>query len=275
MEPFIQKCERYVSIEPWHQAFPRLISGFSTRNGGNSQSPYTSLNLGFHVGDEPEVVRRNRSLLASDLNMELTRWVGTEQVHEATIKKVTNNDVGLGSESIETAIKSTDGIYTLEKNILLTSLYADCVPLYFYAPHYNAVGLAHAGWRGTVQNIASGMITMWAENEGIPLEDIHVAIGPCISQQAYEVDEKVIAEVDKVWPEDLPYKPYNPSRDQKFFLDLREVNKQLIIEAGVQESKVLVSAICTAEDKRMFSHRAESGKTGRLMSFIGLRLDGE
>ncbi|WP_332632187.1 peptidoglycan editing factor PgeF [Halalkalibacter flavus] len=275
MEPFVQSSERFVTIERWQQAFPHLIVGFSTRNGGESQSPFSSLNLGFHVGDDSLTVKHNRHLLAEDLGIPLSRWVGTEQVHEATVKKITEGDVGRGSESLESAIQMTDGIYTCEKNVLLTSLYADCVPLYFFAPNYEIVGLAHAGWRGTVQNIASVMIEKWHIDEGIPVNDIHVAIGPCISKTAYEVDQKVITEVEKVWPKDLQFKPYTTLENNKYLLDLREVNKQLLIQAGIKQNQILLSSICTASDKRMFSHRADGGKTGRLMSYIGIRVDGD
>ncbi|MFC0473093.1 peptidoglycan editing factor PgeF [Halalkalibacter kiskunsagensis] len=275
MEPFVQTGERYLTIQEWQRAHPHLIVGFSTRRGGKSNNSYNSLNLGFHVGDDPESVKSNRRLLATDIQFPLSRWVGTEQVHESSIKKITLLEAGCGSERLDTAIANTDGIYTLERNLLLTSLYADCVPLYFFAPSQGAIGLAHAGWRGTVQNIGSAMIRKWTMEEGIPLEDIQVAIGPCISQPAYEVDHKVITEVQKCWPNDLNYLPYRKRSNEKYLLDLREVNKALIRKAGINNNQILMSSICTATDERMFSHRAEAGRTGRLMSFIGIRLDGD
>ncbi|WP_332690075.1 peptidoglycan editing factor PgeF [Halalkalibacter lacteus] len=275
MEPFVQTKERYLTIKEWQQAHPHLIVGFSTRRGGQSNEPYNSLNLGFHVGDDLENVRQNRRLLANDIQFPMTRWIGSEQVHGSTIKKVTQIEAGFGSEDLDTAIASTDGMYTFEKNLLLTSLYADCVPLYFFAPSHGAIGLAHAGWRGTVQNIGSAMIKRWTVEEGIPLNDIHVAIGPCISQLAYEVDQKVIKEVEKCWPNDLAHLPYMKQSNEKYLLDLREVNKELMRKEGIKQGQIFVSAVCTADDERMFSHRAEAGRTGRLMSFIGFRLEGD
>ncbi|GAE24165.1 hypothetical protein JCM9140_75 [Halalkalibacter wakoensis JCM 9140] len=271
MDPFVQRNKRYLEIEQWHQSFPNLIVGFSTRDGGEGTFPYSSLNLGFHVGDDPQIVKQNRQRLAEDLGIPLCNWVGTEQVHEAVIHKVTTIDRGFGSDCLETAIKRTDGIYTREKNILLTSLYADCVPLYFFSPKDHVVGLAHAGWRGTVQNIGPAMINKWTKEENVPVEHIHVAIGPCISSVAYEVDQKVVSEVENVWPSHIKSQPYQSLPNGKFLLDLREVNKQLLIQAGVREEQIILSSICTANDVRMFSHRAEEGKTGRLMSFIGFK----
>ncbi|NEU29451.1 peptidoglycan editing factor PgeF [bacterium LRH843] len=269
MEPFIHKHKRYLSLDLWQQAVPNLVAGFSTRLDGKSDVPFNGLNVGFHVGDSKEKVRDNRHLLAHDLNFALTQWVGSEQVHEASIRKVTQVDAGRGSDCLDTALPRTDGIYTAEQNLLLTSLYADCVPLYFCAPKHQLIGLAHAGWRGTVQLIGPKMIRLWNELEHIPLKDIQVVIGPCISQAAYEVDEKVIKEVNAclVDKNDLPYERLN----DKYVLDLRKLNKQLLMNEGLSEQNICVSSICTTADKRMFSHRAEGGKTGRMMSFIGLR----
>nr|WP_227935738.1 peptidoglycan editing factor PgeF [Alkalihalobacillus deserti] len=271
MEPFVQVSKRYLSIEQWSRPQPHLVVGFTTRGGGKSQRPYSSLNMGLHVEDIPKNVLENRKLLANDLQIPLANWIGSEQVHESTVQKVTLSDAGKGSESLGSALASTDGLYTLENNLLLTSLYADCVPLYFYAPKHGAIGLAHAGWRGTVQNIGAKMIKLWHENEGILLEDIQVAIGPCISQNSYEVDQKVIDKINGCWPINLNYMPFKKQTNDKYLLDLREVNKALVLQAGIKPKNVIVSSICTAADERMFSHRADKGKTGRMMSFIGLR----
>ncbi|ARK31080.1 peptidoglycan editing factor PgeF [Halalkalibacter krulwichiae] len=271
MEAFVQVNNRYVTIQPWSESRPQLVVGFTTRDGGTSKSPFSSLNMGFHVGDEWESVLQNRQLVANDLNISLENWIGTEQVHEADIQKVTMEDAGKGSRSLKTAIAHTDGIYTNEKDLLLTSLYADCVPLYFYSPSHEVVGLAHAGWRGTVKNIGAKMVQVFKTQENIRVEDIHVAIGPCISKQAYEVDQKVIDEVTKSLPVDNGNLPYETIGNNKYLLDLREINKNQLIEVGILPDHIINSSICTTLDTRMFSHRAENGKTGRMMSFIGIK----
>jgi YfiH family protein len=270
VDAFVQKNKRYFLIQPWSAAHPHLVAGFTTRDGGQSQSPYTSFNLGFHVGDKEEDVLANRLLLANDIEIPIANWVGSEQVHESNIEKVTMKDAGKGSKSLDSAISKTDGLYTFEQNLLLTSLYADCVPLYFFAPKHGALGLTHAGWRGTVQNIGAKMIRTWYEMEGIPLEDIRVAIGPCISRNSYEVDKKVIKELETCWPKQVSHLPYIEQPNEKYLLDLRKVNKELLLQEGIQSENIIVSSLCTAMDDRLFSHRAEEGKTGRMMSFIGL-----
>lgn len=274
IEPFVQQSVMYFIIEPWRQTIPSLVAGFSTREGGVSTGPYSSLNLGFHVGDDQESVKQNRQRLAEQLAFPITRWVGTEQVHEASVKKVGLADAGKGAATLETAIAGTDALYTADENLLLTSLYADCVPLFFLAPDQRLIGLAHAGWRGTVKRIAPAMVKRWQADEGVDPADVHVVIGPCISQSAYEVDRGVIEAIRQSLPSTVE-RTYTACGNDKYMLDLRLVNKQLLLEAGVRAEHIVLSSVCTAGDARMFSHRADGGKTGRMMSFIGLRGDEE
>lgn len=250
---------------------PKLQVGFTTRNGGNSFPPYESFNMGYHVGDLEERVTLNRNRLAKELSFPLVTWIGTEQIHDAHIQKVTSEDAGKGSVDLHSAIKGIDGIYTAETNILLTSLYADCVPLYFYSEKAQLVGLAHAGWRGTVKQISVRMLNHWIETEKVAIEDIQIAIGPCISSQAYEVNTTVIEAIDACFEDGSKEHLYQKLAEDKYLLDLRAVNKQLLINNGIQESQVIESKLCTANDNRLYSHRFEGGKTGRMMSFIGLR----
>ncbi|WP_062048573.1 polyphenol oxidase family protein [Bacillus sp. JCM 19034] len=197
MEPFIQESERYFKLSQWEQKFSSLVVGFTTRNGGVSRFPFRSLNMGFHVDDDQELVRQNRQLLAGDLSFPLSNWVGSEQVHGAKIVRVSAMEKGKGANDLESAIRNTDGLYTNEPNLLLTSLYADCVPIFYYAPTANLIGLAHAGWRGSVSRIATNMVKLWVENEGVQKKDILITIGPCISAERYEVNRVVIEAVNK------------------------------------------------------------------------------
>ncbi|MDV2685348.1 peptidoglycan editing factor PgeF [Alkalihalophilus lindianensis] len=269
-EPFIQQKSTFLAIDCWQKENSSLVAGFTTREGGVSQPPFDSLNVGFHVNDLDEDVQKNRELIAEALSFPLNQWVGSEQVHKATIKKVTKEHQGLGSRSLQDAISATDGLYTKESGILLTSLYADCVPLIFYAKNQGIIGVAHAGWKGTVQLIGPKMISLWQDREGVPLEDIQVAIAPCISGNAYEVDDLPIESVLKVFPEAVEKKIYTENERGRYQLDLRLLNAELLISAGLKREQLLISSICTANDPRMYSYRADGGKTGRMMSFIGL-----
>ncbi len=107
------------------------------------------MNLGLHVNDIVENVHENRRILANKLQKPLENWICSEQVHAHHVEKVGQQEKGSGVYSYEDGISKTDGIYTSNEDVLLTSCYADCVPLYFYAPSHGMIGLAHAGWKGT------------------------------------------------------------------------------------------------------------------------------
>lgn len=271
-EPFARHTNELLLLTSWMEQDDDLLAGFTTRKGGKSSSPYSSLNLGLHVGDEPHTVIENRQQLAGALSFPISQWVIGEQIHSNAIEKVTKKQAGAGSLTMSTAIKGVDGLYTEEEGILLTSVYADCVPLYFYAPAHKMIGVAHAGWKGTVSQIGSKMIEIWNQKEKIPLSDIFIAVGPSISKESYEVDERVIKEVKKCISSEHFEHVFQATRNGHYSLDLKELNVLLLLEQGIKREQVMKSSYCTAKQLDLFySHRAENGKTGRMMSFIGLK----
>ncbi|MGA9287160.1 MAG: peptidoglycan editing factor PgeF [Anaerobacillus sp.] len=270
-EPF-QSTTKMTSLE---LEFPdqamrerRIIAGFSTRKNGVSQTPFSSLNLGFHVPDDACDVLENRIILAKDIGIDLDNWVVGEQVHGSAITKISSGDIGRGTRNHQDAIEKVDGLYTEDENILLTALYADCVPLYFYAPAARRVGIAHAGWKGTTKNIAREMIRVW-NNDGIQSEDIFAVIGPSIGRCCYEVNDVVIDQVNAAVGEGQAF--YETKSNGKYQLDLKALNKELFLKAGIKENHLSVSDYCTSCSNLFFSHRNENGRTGRMMGYIGLR----
>lgn len=267
-EPFLLHEEEFFYLESWMNKFPGLVAGFTTKNGGVSKAPYASLNIGFHVGDNKEDVVANRSQLAKKLSFPLTDWVCAEQTHETKIVKVLPSDCGKGAKDYLSSLKATDGLFTTEKQILLSLVFADCVPLYFIAPKHSMVGVAHAGWKGTVAGIATSMIESWNQ-AGILSSDIHVTIGPSICGDCYVVDDKVVKFVQKLL-EDYDEKPYNLISEGQYNLNLKQVNAEILVKAGVPREQIDISTLCTScENEKFFSHRRDQGKSGRLMSFIG------
>ena len=272
MEPFNIHKEEYFVIADWMQNEHNLMAGFTSKNGGKSKGDFTSLNVGFHVGDTRESVLENREHLAKILSFPLDDWVGAQQTHETNIVKVTKQDIGRGAREYENAFKQTDGFFTFESGIFLTLCYADCVPLYFFHPGSKAIGIAHAGWKGTVHGIAEKMIQCF-QAEGLKASEILVAIGPSICEKCYIVDERVIKLVQNKL-EDVDIKPYNLISDQQYTLDLKECNKEILLKSGVQNKHILKTNLCTSCQKEYFySHRRDHGKTGRMMSFIGWKED--
>ncbi|WML49334.1 peptidoglycan editing factor PgeF [Neobacillus sp. PS3-34] len=268
MEPFILKNDSFLLIDSWMDKYPGLIAGMTTKNGGYSKNEFESFNMGFHVNDNPEAVCANRKHLAELLAFPLESWAGAEQTHDVTVQKVTSGDRGKGASSYGTSFKATDAFYTDEKGILLTLCFADCVPLFFIAPHRNMIGTAHAGWKGTVNEISRHMIEAW-KNEGIQPEQIFAVIGPSICGKCYIVDERVITFVQNTL-EDVEKKPYNTIKAGQYALDLQELNKLLMIKAGIPEANISVTKYCSScHQDLFFSHRRDHGKTGRMTSFVG------
>mgnify|MGYP001075626650 CR=1 FL=1 len=271
-ESFIQSTESTFKIQPWEDSFKHLVAGFTTKNGGVSQGCFSSLNLGLHVNDTVDNVIENREILASKINYSITKWVCSEQIHGNNVVKVSKNDRGKGVTDYESSISITDGFYTNEEDVLLTSCYADCVPIYFIEPTKRYIGLAHAGWKGTVQNIGGRLIEKWVTEENLQLENIHVAIGPSIGECCYEVDDCVMNKVKEAFHNKIPNKIVENLPNGKYSLNLKEANKQLLILAGVNEQNIIVSTYCTScNPESFFSHRRDEGKTGRMMSYIGWR----
>jgi polyphenol oxidase len=258
-------------INEWNQLNSSLIAGFTTKNGGYSQTPYKTFNLGLHVHDKEEDVRKNRRKLADLVKFPTSHWVCADQVHQNKITKVYSNDRGKGAINYSDSIPKTDGLYTTDHNVLLTSCYADCVPLYFFVPSKSIIGLAHAGWKGTVNKIAEKMVQALVDKERINIEDLLVCIGPAIHNCCYVVDKKVIEEINKMELMDANF-CYSQISENQFKLNLSELNKRLLLSNGVRNENILVSSLCTScEEELFFSHRRDHGSTGRMMSFIGLR----
>lgn len=272
MEPFVKRAETYYEIDEWTSLYKGLVAGFSTKHGGNSKGPFESLNLGFHVNDDLLDVRENRQIVSAKLDFPLNNWVGAEQTHQTLIKKITKADRGKGAYSYEDGFKKTDGFYTSESGILLTLCYADCVPLFFIAPEKRLVGTAHAGWRGSVAEIAPEMIETW-KRENVDPSEVLVAIGPSICENCYVVDDYVISHLQNKL-EGVGKKTYNLIRENQYQLNLQELNKQFLIAAGVKEEHILMTRLCTScSHEDFFSHRKDNGKTGRMIGFIGWKED--
>jgi len=272
MEPFVLKEKEYFTLEDWMQKFPNLMVGFTSKNGGMSNSDFSSLNVGFHVEDNKKSVCENRQHIARKLSFPLENWVGAQQTHEIKIAKVIKSDKGKGANEYENAFKRTDGFFTFEHEMLLTLCYADCVPLYFFHPGSGAIGIAHAGWKGTVNGIAEEMIRSF-QSEGLKASDIFVAIGPSICENCYIVDDHVIKLVQNKL-EDVDRKPYNLISDHHYTFNLKACNKEILLKSGVQNKHILTTNLCTScQKEHFFSHRRDQGKTGRMMSFIGWKED--
>ncbi|GGI43303.1 laccase domain protein YlmD [Paenibacillus marchantiophytorum] len=280
MEPFVkqEKSNRPVLfiIESWMEQFNELTVGFTSRHGGVSLEPFTTLNCGLHVNDVPEHVVRNRELVAEALEQPFEAFTYAEQVHGNEVVIVSLEERGSGRASREAALQAKDGFITKETGIVLCAQFADCVPLFFYDPIKRVVGLAHAGWKGTVLNISKATIDLMTHTFGSSASDIRTAIGPSIGACCYEVDQSV-ANRAKAVLEEVQAAPVEHStvmvakENGKYMLNLQELNRILLQQAGILSSYIEVSQLCTScNTDKFFSHRKEGGATGRMIAWIGL-----
>jgi hypothetical protein len=265
------------SLGPWRR-FAELEAGFSTRLGGVSQTPWHSLNTALHVGDAEGDVIRNRRRIAGRLGWPFEAWTSAGQVHGNHVYRVTAKDRGKGRERPEDAVAEADALITDVPGVLLVMYFADCVPIYFYDPDHSAIGLAHAGWRGTALDVAGETVRAMAAAFGSRPERLYAAIGPSIGPCCYEVDEPVL---DRLLPLAETLGRFGgpgaealtvPARPGRAAANLKEFNRRLMMKAGILPSRIEISRWCTGcRTDLFFSHRREGGKTGRMAAWLGRR----
>lgn len=257
----------------WHGEFASFSAkgikhGISTRLGGQSSAPFTSLNLGLHVGDDTEVTWQNRQAFCQALGLAADHAVTADQVHGTVVYQVTARDAGRGSRHYHEAIQGTDALITNVPDIPLLLFFADCVPVIIFDPVQNAIGISHAGWKGTVAKIGQKTLLAMKQQYQTNPADCLVGIGPSIGPCCYEVDAVVINSLQanfSRWQELV-----NPAGEH-WHLNLWQANHQQMREIGVLDENISISGICTACNTQIFySHRAEAGRTGRIGAVIAL-----
>ena len=243
--------------------------GFSTRLGGISTGHCSSLNFGHSVGDEVSAVEENFRIFSAALGVNSENIVLSQQTHTNNIRIVTSEDRGKGLWC-ERDYSDIDGLVTNESGIVLVTQYADCTPLAFFDPVKRVVATSHAGWRGTVAEIAAKTVETMAEKFGSDPGNILAGIGPNIGICCYEVDDPVINEIKKLSYLDFD-SCYSDKGNGKYMLDLREVNRQIMIKSGILAENIDVADLCTCCNSDIFhSHRATKGKRGTLALMISL-----
>ena len=165
--------------------------GFSTRLGGVSQGCWSSLNLSFDRGDDPEAVRENFRRIGAAIGVKPEDMVLSRQTHTTNVRVMTEQDRGKGMTR-ERDYTDVDGMITNVPGLCLVTSYADCVPLYFVDPVRKAIGLSHSGWRGTVGKIGKETVRLMEKEFGSDPSDILAAVGPSVCMDCYEVSEDVI-----------------------------------------------------------------------------------
>jgi YfiH family protein len=272
------------------QGIPWLLHGFSTRPGGlTTVYGGHDLNLGFTKQDSHSAVQRNREIFLQQLgaaqNGRLWPLIMLRQIHSDLIHSIDRTP----QEHL-----AGDGLITGTAGLLLGILTADCLPVILVDTNSRAVGIFHAGWRGTVKRIVEKGVGEMQRHFATCPSDLKAAIGPGIHKCCYEVGVDVgeqftsqfsyaselfheVTESDRVRDKYpllfLSARPPGHTRvPKKVFLDLAEANRRQLLVAGVSSKNISVSPLCTScRTDLLFSYRAEKGLTGRMMGAIGIR----
>ncbi|MBV8052089.1 MAG: peptidoglycan editing factor PgeF [Acidobacteriaceae bacterium] len=267
---------------------PWLVHGYSARTGGVSKVyGGQALNLGFTKDDSRPAVESNRRIFLGQLGITATPLITLRQIHSDLIHHV---------NAVPEHHLTGDGLITSTPRILLAIQTADCLPLILVDTTQRAVGVFHAGWRGTLKRIAQKGVGEMRRLFGTKPENIKAAIGPGIHSCCYEVGIEVreqfesqfayaadlfreVKESDSV-REKYPLlfltarAPGHSELPTRIFLDLVEANRRQLMDAGVSAKNIIASELCTAcRPDLLFSYRAEKGLTGRMMGVVGIRTE--
>ena len=259
---------------PLLQEIRGLRHGFSTRKGGVSKEHLSSLNLGFNLGDEREKVLENFRILGSLFEAKPEDFVLTQQTHSINVRRVGKEDRGKGIFR-ERNYTDVDALMTDEEGVILSAFSADCVPILFYDKGHRAIASCHSGWRGTHGRILARVIEAMQREFSSKPEEIYIAIGPSICKNCYEVSEDVGEAFLEAFPalreETKNASPIERVSEEKFHIDLWELNRIIALEAFIPPENISISGYCTMERPDLFfSHRYSQGRRGVQGAFISL-----
>ncbi len=249
-----------------------LIHAFSTRLGGVSETGFASLNFSLREGDAREKVSQNWDLLAGAFGLSLQQFLVMNQQHgdRIIVLRGAGPEDRSGQPFPEEMAWQADALITDQPGTALVVKTADCVPLLFLDEAKRAIGVVHAGWRGTALQIAGRAVEAFVDTFASRPEDIRVAIGPAIGPCCYQVDAPVYGA--------LAGQAENPSflhpcgEEGRWMLDLVLANRRHLEDRGVPRANVCASPCCTScREDAFFSHRRDGVRTGRHVNFIMLK----
>ena len=257
--PFHEHNElRYYSFDIFSKSIKQAVF---TRHGGVSLAPWHSLNLGGSVGDDPAHVAENRVRVFQSMGCE------PASIHDVWLVHGTSIVYADAPRPLDQPSAKADIIFTDNPNVSLFMRFGDCVPILFHDPKKHVIGIAHAGWMGTVRGVVQTAVEGMQSHYGCKPEDIVAGIGPSIGVDHYEVGADVISQFQEKYNKDADQ--ILQTRNRSTYLDLWAANAIQLRNAGVEQ--IQISGLCTAchlED--WFSHRAEKGRTGRFGAIMAL-----
>ena len=246
-----------------------LFHAVTTRQGGISTGPFTSLNLGLNTGDVSHHVLHNRRKVLSALGWKPESLISPIQIHGNRVVTVTQGFSGRGTGDIDLGFGGADGLLTREKGLMLMIKVADCFPVFLYDPLKKAIGLIHAGWRGAASGIITSGIEAMGASFGCKPENIEAGIGPGIGTCCFVVGADVREAFKK---QNLGTAVLRTDEGKRLHCDLKQVISRELLTCGLRKDNIGTADACTCCNEALFySHRRDNGKTGRMAVLIGLR----
>lgn len=237
--------------------------GFSTRDGGVSEGPFASLNLGLSVGDAPERVHENLRRAAAFAKVDPSELHTVSQVHGDRVLEAP--PPGPRSDQVPPPFGEADALWTARADGAVGVKTADCVPVLIADPVGRRVAAVHSGWRGTALEVAARAVEALARQGARPV-DLKVAIGPSIRSCCYRVSADLFQRFREQFGPDVAIE-----EDGAYHLDLATAVRRTFERAGVPGAGIDLLPDCTSCDGRFFSHRRDQGRTGRHLSLVVCR----
>lgn len=248
-------------------SLPGMTHWVMSRLGGDSDGVYRGLNISFGTGDDPSIVRANRLAMYQAIGAPPSRVVVARQVHSDRVLAIHGSSGEAHQDGWRTMDQEGDGMVTAEPGLFLQMVFGDCTPLLLYDPAHRVVGIAHAGWKGTIACIGARTVEAMQKHFGSRPADIYVGIGPSIGPCCYQVREDVATPARQTFGANRDI--IKPQPDGAYYFDLWEANRQALLVAGVPLAHIETASICTRCNSNLFfSNRA--GDKGRFAALVAL-----
>jgi YfiH family protein len=232
-------------------SYPHVAHATFLRHGGVSKGSFSSLNLAHGIGDDPESVKTNREIVRKHLD--IAKIIYANQSHGINISRIKQKNLE--------EMHSADALYTTERNIGLAITHADCQAVIFYDPVHEAIAIAHAGWRGSAQNILARVIQTLHREVGTQAHNLLVCISPSLGPDHAEY---------KNYKQDFPNDLWNFQAKPNYF-DFWAMSKKQLLSCGVNEKNIELSQMCThCHENDYFSYRRKK-ETGRHATVVALK----
>ena len=245
-----------------------VVAFSTTRHGGYpAAANYNSFNINPFCGDSTEHVAQCREALCSELGIADERLVLPHQVHGVETRIISAEYCSLPEQVRTMIVDGVDAVMTAVPGLCIGVSTADCVPVLLHDPVHRAVCAVHAGWRGTLARVTHKAVVDMRAAFGTAPADLHAVVGPCISLANFEVGDEVY--------EQFAAADFNldaaSERREKWHIDLPEINRQLLVQAGLDEANIAMSGICTYDRcDDFFSARRLGIESGRIFNGVML-----